>query len=174
MQACTYNYKKWAVPGLFFFIFVFSIHSWQKTIVQYINNCLLMTGFELRTYGIGSNHCTNWSTTTAPISYICCRKCNKFKIDIRHLIHLHIDKQSHLRLIGKSHKVSVLYLESRLSMPALLLLLLLLAGPLQDVFLLPLIPWIEQGGNKPTFCYITLWSVRWPHHFKAILCVKGI
>ena len=50
----------------------------------------------------------------------------------------------------------------------------LLARPLQDVFLLPLIPWIEQGGNKPTFCYITLWSVRWPHHFKAILCVKGI
>ena len=27
--------KKWAIPGLFFFIFVFSIHSWQYTNVQY-------------------------------------------------------------------------------------------------------------------------------------------
>ena len=30
-------FKKWAIPGLFFYIFVFSIHSWQKTNVQYIN-----------------------------------------------------------------------------------------------------------------------------------------
>ena len=27
----------WAIPGLFFFIFVFSTHSWQKTNVHYIN-----------------------------------------------------------------------------------------------------------------------------------------
>ena len=27
--------KKWAIPGLFFFIFVFSIHSWQYTNVRY-------------------------------------------------------------------------------------------------------------------------------------------
>ena len=41
----------------------------------------------------------------------------------------------------------------------------LLARPSQDVFLLPLIPWIEQGGGKPT-CYITLWSVWWLRDFK--------
>ena len=28
-------FKKWAIPGLFFFIFVCSIHSWQQTNVQY-------------------------------------------------------------------------------------------------------------------------------------------
>ena len=50
---------KWAIPGLFFFIFVFSL---QLTV-----QCkfLPMTRFELRTYGIGSNRSTNWATTTA-------------------------------------------------------------------------------------------------------------
>ena len=30
-------FLKWAIPALFFFIFVFSIHSWQFTNVQYVN-----------------------------------------------------------------------------------------------------------------------------------------
>ena len=41
----------------------------------------------------------------------------------------------------------------------------LLASPSQDVFLLPYIPWIDQGGSI-TSCYVTLRSVWWPHHFK--------
>ena len=54
-------WKKWAIPGLFFFIFVFSI---QLTVnVRY--KFLPMTGFEPRTSGIGSNRSTNWATTTA-------------------------------------------------------------------------------------------------------------
>ena len=32
---------------------------------------LLMTGFELRTTGIGSNRCTNWASTTALLSTCC-------------------------------------------------------------------------------------------------------
>ena len=51
--------------AIFFFIFVFSIHSWQLTNVQYINKVLPMTGFEPQTSGIGSDHSTNWATTTA-------------------------------------------------------------------------------------------------------------
>ena len=47
--------KKWAIPGLFFFIFVFSI---QLTVnVRY--KFLPMTGFEPRTSGIGSDCSTN-------------------------------------------------------------------------------------------------------------------
>ena len=58
-------FLKWSIPGLFSFIFVFSIHSWQQTNVQYINKYLPMTGFEPRTSGIGSDCSTNWATTTA-------------------------------------------------------------------------------------------------------------
>ena len=62
--------KKWAFPGLFFFIF----SSFQNTVdskknVQYIIKFLRMTGFELRTSGIGSNRSTNWATTTAHIFF---------------------------------------------------------------------------------------------------------
>ena len=65
VQTCfLFCFFKWAIPGHFFFIFLFSIHSWQKTNVQYINKFLLMTGFELRTSVIGSNGSTNWATTT--------------------------------------------------------------------------------------------------------------
>ena len=46
---------KWAIPGLFFFIFVFSIQF--KVNVQYI--FLLMTGFELWVSGFGSDRSTN-------------------------------------------------------------------------------------------------------------------
>ena len=54
-------FKEWAIPCLFFFIIVFSIHLTVK--VQY--KFLPMTGFEPQTSGIGSNHSTNWATTTA-------------------------------------------------------------------------------------------------------------
>ena len=48
-------FLKWAIPSLFFYIFVFSI---QLTVyVQY--NFLLMTGFEPRTSGIRSDRSTN-------------------------------------------------------------------------------------------------------------------
>ena len=50
-----------AFPGLFFFIFVFSI---QLTVnAQY--NFLQMTGFEPRTSGVESDRSTNWVITTA-------------------------------------------------------------------------------------------------------------
>ena len=53
---------KWAISGLFFFIFVFSIQL-TVNIVQY--NFLPMTGFKLRTSGIESKCSTNCATTTA-------------------------------------------------------------------------------------------------------------
>ena len=60
------HFFKWAVPGFFFFIFVFSI---QLTInVQY--KFFLMTGFEPRTSGIGSDRFTDWATTTAPQAHL--------------------------------------------------------------------------------------------------------
>ena len=49
------------IPGLFFFIFVFSILLTVN--VQY--KFLPMTGFEPLTSRIGSNLSTNWATTTA-------------------------------------------------------------------------------------------------------------
>ena len=49
------GFFKWAIPGLYFFIFVFSI---QLTVnVKY--KMLPMTGFEPRTSGIGSDRSTN-------------------------------------------------------------------------------------------------------------------
>ena len=45
-----------AIPGLFFLIFVFSI----QLIVNVQYNFLPMTGFEPRTSGIGSDYSTNW------------------------------------------------------------------------------------------------------------------
>ena len=47
--------KKWTIPGLFFFIFIFSIHLTVN--VQY--KFLAMTGFETWTSGIGSDRSTN-------------------------------------------------------------------------------------------------------------------
>ena len=49
-----------ALPGLFFFIFVFSI-------AQLVDKILLMSGFELQISGVSSNTSTNWATTTALI-----------------------------------------------------------------------------------------------------------
>ena len=57
----NWEVKKWAIPDLVFFIFVFLV---QLTVnVQY--NFLPMTGFKLRISGIGSDRSTNWVTTTA-------------------------------------------------------------------------------------------------------------
>ena len=53
--------SKIVFPGIFFFIFIFSL---QLT-VNVQNKFLLMTGFEPLTSGIGSDHSTNWATTTA-------------------------------------------------------------------------------------------------------------
>ena len=65
-------FKKWAIPGLFFFIFVFSIQL--RINIQY--KILPMTGFEPWTSWIGSDPSTNWATTTALchccLSMICC------------------------------------------------------------------------------------------------------
>ena len=53
--------KNWAIPGLFFIIFVFSTVT--SNYVEY--RILLMTGFEPRTSGIRGDHSANWATTTA-------------------------------------------------------------------------------------------------------------
>ena len=55
--------KKWAVPSLFFLIFVFST---QLTITI----CLIcLTGFESRISGVGGDRSTNWATTTTQDGY---------------------------------------------------------------------------------------------------------
>ena len=58
-------FQKMGHPGLFFFIFVLSMQltSWQKTNVPF--KSLPMTGFELRTSGVGSDRSSNWATSTA-------------------------------------------------------------------------------------------------------------
>ena len=48
---------KWAIPGLFFFVFNISIQL-------RVNNFLPITGFEPRTSRIGRDRSTNWATTT--------------------------------------------------------------------------------------------------------------
>ena len=62
----SFFFKKWAIPGLFFFIFVFSI---QLT-VSVLYKSLPMTGFELRTYGVGSNRSTNWVKAFRSLNYL--------------------------------------------------------------------------------------------------------
>ena len=61
------QFFKWAIPGLFFFIFAFSI-QW---IVNAQYKFLPMSGFKLRTSEIGSDRSTNWTTTTAPGKILC-------------------------------------------------------------------------------------------------------
>ena len=51
-----------AIPGLFFFIVVFSIIQLVDNVVDEI---LPMRGFEPRISGVRSDHSTNWATTTA-------------------------------------------------------------------------------------------------------------
>ena len=56
--------KKWDIPGLFFFIFIFSI---QLTINKCSIYILPMAGFELGSSGIVSDRSTNCATTTTLI-----------------------------------------------------------------------------------------------------------
>ena len=57
-----------AIPGLFFFIFVFSVQL-TVNIDQY--KFLPMTGFKPQTSGIGSDRSTNCATTTAQPLIVC-------------------------------------------------------------------------------------------------------
>ena len=66
MTAQTSNLlKKWAIPGLFFSLFSSFQYTVDSKQMFNINKFLLMTGFEPRTSGIGSDRSTNWATTTA-------------------------------------------------------------------------------------------------------------
>ena len=49
-------FKKWANPGLFFFIFVFPI---KQLVDKLVDNLLPMSGFEPRISGAGSGRSTN-------------------------------------------------------------------------------------------------------------------
>ena len=53
---------KWAILGLFFFIFVFSIIHLVDKLVDKI---LPMMGLKLRISGVRSDRSTNWATTIA-------------------------------------------------------------------------------------------------------------
>ena len=61
----TLIFKKWTNPGLFFFIFVFSILLTKN--IQY--KFLPMTGFKPWISGVRSDRSTNWATTTAPLIF---------------------------------------------------------------------------------------------------------
>ena len=61
-EAFIFFLKKWAIPGLFLFIFVFSI---QLILNKMLNKILPMTGVDPRTSGIDSDRSTNWATTTS-------------------------------------------------------------------------------------------------------------
>ena len=59
-----YFFKKWAISGLFFSIFVFSVQlTVNKINVRY--KSLTMTWLELWTSVVGSDCSANWATTTA-------------------------------------------------------------------------------------------------------------
>ena len=55
-------FYRWPIPGLFFFIFVFSI-------VQLEDKIMPMTGFELQISVVGSDRFTNWATITAQLKF---------------------------------------------------------------------------------------------------------
>ena len=57
--------QKWAIPGIFLFIFVFSI---QLIVNNFSIKILPMTGFKPWTSGIGSDRSTNWVTTTSQLT----------------------------------------------------------------------------------------------------------
>ena len=69
-QNLYWTFFKMAIPGLFFFIFVFSIQLTVHT--QY--KVLPMTGFELQTSGIGSDRSTIWATTICLLSTVLKRR----------------------------------------------------------------------------------------------------
>ena len=51
-----------------------------------------MTGFEPRTSGIGSNHSTNWATTTSLVSYCCGKKTDFMLVTCMQLAEARIQK----------------------------------------------------------------------------------
>ena len=61
------EFLKWAIHGLFLFIFVFSLQLTVKKCSSY--KSLPMTGFEPRTSGVGSDHLTNRTTTTGLLNH---------------------------------------------------------------------------------------------------------
>ena len=52
----TFSSKRWAIPGLFFFIFAFSI---IQLVDKLADEFTPMTGFEPQTSGVGRNRSTN-------------------------------------------------------------------------------------------------------------------
>ena len=57
------------IPGLFFFIFVFSIKQLVDNLVDKIS---LMMGFEPQIFGVGSDSSTNRATTTTRVAILWC------------------------------------------------------------------------------------------------------
>ena len=57
-----YFFKKWAIPGLFFFYF--RLFNTQLTVYK-CSILITRTGLEPRTSDIGSDRSTNWATTTS-------------------------------------------------------------------------------------------------------------
>ena len=79
--------SKWAIPDVFFFIFVFSI---QLTVyVQF--KFLPMTGFELWTYQLSHNHC--------PANYLLCQ--SKVLQYLSQFVHVESVKWSEYNLVTK-------------------------------------------------------------------------
>ena len=60
-NSMTAFFKKWTNSGLFFFYF----HLFNTVDSKLVISSLPKTGFEPRTSGVGSDHSTNWATTTA-------------------------------------------------------------------------------------------------------------
>ena len=97
------NFLQWAIPGLFFSILVFSI---QLT-VNVECTFLPMTGYEPRTFGIGSDCSTNRATTTALVELIFAQRSiwknfsqRWFSVwpDQLHGVHLHVGRR-----VGHAH-----------------------------------------------------------------------
>ena len=61
LATAVHSFFKWAIPGIFFFIFVF---SGKRLTDKYAQN-IAMSGFEPRISGVGSDHSANYATTTA-------------------------------------------------------------------------------------------------------------
>ena len=64
-QGQCFLLKKWAIPVLFSLFLSFQYSDDSKPIFN-INKFLPMTGFESRTFIIGSNRSTNWATQPLP------------------------------------------------------------------------------------------------------------
>ena len=111
------RFFKKTIPGLFIFIFVFSV---QLTVnVQY--KFWPMTGFELRTSGIASNHSTNCATTTAMFENVWGDWIDKLSlVRVTHqkqLLHLRASPSSFPSVLSKNKRVA--WLSTSLSSNAL-------------------------------------------------------